>query len=132
MYRNPLPAPTSVRHIATVYSGCSTMNRIISSHYSPCRLKTALGKRKPRRGLRQSNSLARSTFRTWELGGGGEGGARGGRGLRGGEQSHTCDGFLLLPVCVSFCVSQHVWVRARVCTNVCASLWVCVFLSLSA
>lgn len=50
--RHALPVHTSVIHIAMVSSGCSTMNRIISSYYFPCCLKTALGKIKPLRGAR--------------------------------------------------------------------------------
>lgn len=48
--RHPPTAHTSVIHIATVSSGCSTMSRIISSYYFPCCLKTTLGKIKPPRG----------------------------------------------------------------------------------
>lgn len=49
MLSDPTPC-TSTLHIAKVFSTCSTMSRIISSHYSPCRFKTALEKIKPRKG----------------------------------------------------------------------------------
>ena len=80
VHRNPLPAHTSVIHIATVYSACSTMNKMISSHYFPCCFKTALGKIKPPRGAQPIKPPRWPQFRG--LGVAGKGEARGCRELR--------------------------------------------------
>lgn len=69
--RSPPPWLTSAAHIATVYSACSTVSRISSSHYSPCCFQTALGKNKTAEGVfAELEGLA--PFLNAGVGGGGE------------------------------------------------------------
>lgn len=98
------------------------MLRIISSRYSPCCFKTALGKIKPlKETANQTPWPAKlSGHRSWGAAGKEEGAAEGRR-----EQSHSCDGFLLLPVClfvrpcagtsVHVSLPVSVWVRVSFC-----------------
>ena len=136
MYRNPLPAHTSVIHIATVSSACSTMNKIISSHYFPCCFKTALGKIKPLKGAWPIKRPCWPSFLNLGAGGWrvrgrrrGAGGGRCGDGgwLRAREQSRSCDGLLLLRVCLCECVCVCVCVCLYKC--LCDCLGVCLFMS---
>lgn len=96
------------------------MNRIISSHYSPCRFETALGKIKPRKRTQPIQPPRRPSFPNPGREGGWQGG--GGIGVRSAGFGEGQGARAGLGLCCFPCTSVCIFVCVCMCVCVCLPL----------